>query len=241
MSRFFQTTVGANQTSTDCYGDIWGPSDIDCHFRHFVEFWGIGGFHFDWALFEAISSQSWCLEHDKMEILQLHRMEDTFGQRSFQERISHVTECPQKVKVWLELRLYFFLHLFTVSKINPYKLKGMDGVLNWSWGFITCSQLLAYGGHDGSTNPWQVDLQVVELEQFWSVEITFESLNPSLESEMCSRRNHDSIVEMVDQHPVLAPLCYVETLVFYQKVMTKQCEKSKKMATLNTHSVTHAG
>ena len=80
------------------------------------------------------------------------------------------------------------------------------------------------------TNPWQVDLQIVELEQF-----------SFLESEMCSRRNHDSIVEMVDQHPVLAPLCYVETLVFYQKVMTKRCEELKKMATLNTHSVTHAG
>lgn len=126
---------------------------------------------------------------------------------------------PAKSKGLVRIKIVF---LFTVSKINPYKMKDMDGVLNWSWGFITCSQLLAYGGHDGSTNPWQVDLQVVELEQFWSVEITFESLNPSLESEMCSRRNHDSIVEMVDQHPVLAPLCYVETLVFYQKVMTKQ-------------------
>ncbi|CAL1150304.1 unnamed protein product [Cladocopium goreaui] len=27
------------------------------------------------------------------------------------------------------------------------------------------------------------------------------------------RRNHDSIVEMVDQHPVLAPLCYIGVLV----------------------------
>lgn len=126
---------------------------------------------------------------------------------------------PAESKGLVELRLYFFLQF---AKIHPCNLKGMDGVLNWSWGFITCSQLLAYGGHDGSTNPWQVDLQVVELEQFWSVEITFESLNSSLESEFCSRRNHDSIVQMVDQHPVLAPLCYVETLVFYQTVMTKQ-------------------
>ena len=38
MTRFFQTTVGANQTSTDCYGDIWRPRDVDCHFRHFLGF-----------------------------------------------------------------------------------------------------------------------------------------------------------------------------------------------------------
>lgn len=39
----------------------------------------------------------------------------------------------------------------------------------------------------------------------------------------CYSRNHDSIVEMVDQHPVLAPLCYVQT--------SAKCETSKNHPT----------
>lgn len=169
MTRFFQTTVGANQTSTDCYGDIiWGHRDIDCHFRHFVGFWGIGGFHFDWALFEAISS------HDVWNMTRWKSC--NFTEWKTPKLLRKNIPChrvPAKSKGLVRIKIVF---LFTVSKIHPCNLKDMDGVLNWSWGFITCSQLLAYGGHDGSTNPWQVDLQVVELQQFWSVEITFESL-----------------------------------------------------------------
>jgi len=39
----------------------------------------------------------------------------------------------------------------------------------------------------------------------------------------CYSRNHDSIVEMVDQHPVLAPLCYVQT--------SAKCETTKNHPT----------